>query len=259
MAPQSDFLWDVCRIPDFRGHQPPGTLPKLISRIFSDLHERGTVSDDWLAREINQIDRTGGDIDALSKRLAFIRTWTYVAQRNGWCADESHWREVTRAVEDRLSDALHDALTQRFVDRRTSVLLRRLKQKEGLVAEVNDKGEVTVEDQFVGRLEAFRFHHDAADDGRRGQRRFARPRLFRRCSRNFIFGLTGFTTRRIPRWTFTEQGGLMWGEHAVGKLDRWRRSAKATERAPSSTKRPAQRLPRRSSEATATLHRPSHS
>jgi ATP-dependent RNA helicase SUPV3L1/SUV3 len=68
----------------------------------------------------------------LSKRLAYIRTWTYVAQRKGWVEDESHWRGATRAVEDRLSDALHGALTQRFVDRRTSVLLRRLKQKEAL-------------------------------------------------------------------------------------------------------------------------------
>jgi ATP-dependent RNA helicase SUPV3L1/SUV3 len=97
------------------------------------------VPDDWLARQVRRIDRTDGDIDTLSKRLAYIRTWTYVAQRTGWVDDESHWRDATRAVEDRLSDALHGALTQRFVDRRTSVLLRRLKQKESLVAEVTDK------------------------------------------------------------------------------------------------------------------------
>jgi ATP-dependent RNA helicase SUPV3L1/SUV3 len=97
------------------------------------------VPDDWLSRQVRRIDRTDGDIDTLSKRLAYIRTWTYVAQRTGWVEDESHWRGATRAVEDRLSDALHGALTQRFVDRRTSVLLRRLKQKESLVAEVTDK------------------------------------------------------------------------------------------------------------------------
>ncbi len=80
------------------------------------------MPDDWLARQIKRIDRTDGDIDTLSKRLAYIRTWTYVAQRKGWVDDESHWRGETRAVEDRLSDALHERLTQRFVDRRTSVL-----------------------------------------------------------------------------------------------------------------------------------------
>ena len=73
---------------------------------------------------------------------------------------ENHWRGATRAIEDRLSDALHERLTQRFVDRRTSVLLRRLKQKEALLAEVNENGEVTVEGEFVGKLEGFRFQQD---------------------------------------------------------------------------------------------------
>ena len=150
------LLWDVCRIPDFRGISH-AEHAALIGGIFEYLHGGGVVPDDWLARQIKRIDRTDGDIDTLSKRLAFIRTWTYVSQRKDWLRDESHWRGVTRAVEDRLSDALHERLTQRFVDRRTSVLLRRLKQKEALLAEVNDKGEVTVEGEFVGRLEGFRF------------------------------------------------------------------------------------------------------
>ena len=81
--------------------------PACCSSIFSDLHEHGRVREDWFARQVKRIDRTDGDIDTLSKRLAYIRTWTYVAQRNGWLADEGHWRGETRAVEDRLSDALH--------------------------------------------------------------------------------------------------------------------------------------------------------
>jgi hypothetical protein len=135
-------------------------MPSLLGRIFGFLHDGGRVPDDWLARQVRRIDRTDGDIDTLSKRLAYIRTWTYVAQRTGWVEDESHWRGATRAVEDRLSDALHGALTQRFVDRRTSVLLRRLKQKESLVAEVTESGEVTVEGQVLGRIDGFRFRQD---------------------------------------------------------------------------------------------------
>ncbi|EBA16610.1 helicase, putative [Roseobacter sp. SK209-2-6] len=158
------LLWDVCRIPDFRGISH-GEHASLIGGIFEYLHGGGVVPDDWLARQIKRIDRTDGDIDTLSKRLAFIRTWTYVSQRKNWLRDESHWRGVTRAVEDRLSDALHERLTQRFVDRRTSVLLRRLKQKEALLAEVNDKGEVTVEGEFVGRLDGFRFSPDKSAQG----------------------------------------------------------------------------------------------
>ncbi|WP_099826406.1 helicase-related protein [Oceaniglobus indicus] len=209
------LLWDVCRIPDFRGISK-GEHANMLERIFGFLCEWGRVPDDWLARQIKRIDRTDGDIDALSKRLAFIRTWTYVAQRKGWVDDESHWRGATRAVEDRLSDALHSALTQRFVDRRTSVLLRRLKQKESLVAEVNDKGEVTVEGQALGRLQGFRFHQDqsASPDEAKTLRQAAiaalKPEFHLRADR--------FYNAPDTEIDFTEQGGLMWGDMAVGKL-----------------------------------------
>jgi ATP-dependent RNA helicase SUPV3L1/SUV3 len=209
------LLWDVCRIPDFRGISH-AEHAGLLERIFGFLREWGRVPDDWIGGQVRRIDRTDGDIDTLSKRLAYIRTWTYVAQRTGWVDDESHWRGATRAVEDRLSDALHGALTQRFVDRRTSVLLRRLKQKESLVAEVNDKGEVTVEGQFVGRLEGFRFRLDASATPEEGKTLRAaavaslKPELHLRSDR--------FYNSPDTEIDFTEQGGLMWGENAVGKL-----------------------------------------
>ncbi|RAP42311.1 hypothetical protein BYZ73_06035 [Rhodovulum viride] len=209
------LLWDVCRIPDFRGISA-AEHAGLLERIFGFLHGAGRVPDDWMARQVKRIDRTDGDIDTLSKRLAYIRTWTYVAQRTGWVADEPHWREQTRAVEDRLSDALHGALTQRFVDRRTSVLLRRLKQKESLVAEVNDKGEVTVEGQFVGRLEGFRFRQDASasPDEAKTLRQAALVAL----APEFHLRADRFYNAPDTELDFTEQGGLMWGAHAVGKL-----------------------------------------
>ncbi|MFN3277595.1 MAG: helicase-related protein [Paracoccus hibiscisoli] len=208
------LLWDVCRVPDFRGISAMEHAT-LLARIFGFLQD-GHIPADWLARAIERIDRTAGDIDAISKRLAYIRTWTYVAQRTGWVADEKHWRGETRAVEDRLSDALHAALTQRFVDRRTSVLLRRLKQKESLVAEVNDKGEVTVEGEFAGRLEGFRFRPDqtaSADEARmlsRASYDALKPEFHLRADR--------FYNAPDTEMDYTEQGGLMWGSQAVGKL-----------------------------------------
>jgi ATP-dependent RNA helicase SUPV3L1/SUV3 len=209
------LLWDVCRIPDFRGISH-AEHADMLGRIFGFLHDTGRVPDDWLARQVKRIDRTEGDIDTLSKRLAYIRTWTYVAQRSGWLDDEIHWREATRAVEDRLSDALHGALTQRFVDRRTSVLLRRLKQKESLVAEVTENGEVTVEGQVLGRIDGFRFRQDetASPDEAKTLRQAAmaalRPEFHLRADRMYNAPDTAFE--------MTEQGGLMWGEQPVGKL-----------------------------------------
>jgi ATP-dependent RNA helicase SUPV3L1/SUV3 len=208
------LLWDVCRIPDFRGIST-SEHASLLQTIF-DYLRKGPIPADWLARQIKFIDRTEGDIDTLSRRLAFIRTWTYVTQRKNWVVDESHWREETRAVEDRLSDALHARLTQRFIDRRTSVLMRRLKQKESLVAEVNDKGEVTVEGEFVGKLEGFRFRQDASASP--DEARTLRMAAVQALKPEFHLRSDKFYNAPDTELDFTEQGGLMWGNSAVGKL-----------------------------------------
>jgi len=214
-APSVQLLWDVCRIPDFRGISP-AEHAGLLQVIFNHLHEKGGVPDDFLGRQVNRIDRTDGDIDTLSKRLAYIRTWTYVAQRKGWVKDEEHWRGRTRAVEDSLSDALHERLTQRFVDRRTSVLLRRLKQKEALLAEVNDQGDVTVEGEFVGRLEGFRFRQDKDATGQ--EAKTLRQASLQALTPHFHLRADRFYNAPDSEIDFTEQGGLMWGDQAVGRL-----------------------------------------
>ncbi|MEM9968052.1 MAG: helicase-related protein [Pseudomonadota bacterium] len=209
------LLWDVCRIPDFRGISQ-AEHAGLLEVIFCYLHQYGAIPNDWLARQIRRIDRVDGDIDALSKRLAFIRTWTYVAQRKGWTNDESHWRETTRVVEDRLSDALHERLTQRFVDRRTSVLLRRLGQKEAMVAEVSDAGEVTVEGEYVGKLDGFRFRPDKGAGG--AEEKAIKSVALRALAPHFHLRSDRFYNAPDTEIDFTEQGGLMWGTSAIGKL-----------------------------------------
>ncbi|MEP3946505.1 helicase-related protein [Ascidiaceihabitans sp.] len=214
-GPSIKLLWDVCRIPDFRGISH-GEHSDLAATIFNYLHQSGTLPNDWLARQIKRIDRSDGDIDALSKRLAFIRTWTYVAQRKGWTDDESHWRGETRVVEDRLSDALHERLTQRFVDRRTSVLLRRLGQKEAIVADVNDAGEVTIEGEFVGKLDGFRFSQDKGAGA--AEAKTIKTASLQALAPHFHLRADRFYNAPDTEIDFTEQGGLMWGKDAVGKL-----------------------------------------
>ncbi len=221
------LLWDVCRIPDFRSSSG-AEHTTLLTRIFEFLVGRGLgggrIPSDWLATAIKRIDKTEGDIDTLSRRLAYIRTWTYVTQRKNWVEDESHWRDETRAVEDRLSDALHAALTQRFVDRRTSVLLRRLKQKEALVAEVNDKGEVTVEGEFAGKLEGFRFKQDASTSP--DAARTLATAAIQALKPEFHLRADRFYNAPDTEMDLTEQGGLMWGSSAVGKLVKGAEAAK---------------------------------
>ena len=150
------LLWECCQIPDYQGISP-ANHGEIVTRIYSDLVKRHAVNEDWIAEQVRFCDNASGDIDTLSNRIKQIRTWTFVANRKNWLADPSHWREKTRDIEDRLSDALHERLTQRFVDRRTSVLLRHLKDKRMASPEINERGEVRLEGHLIGTLEGFRF------------------------------------------------------------------------------------------------------
>lgn len=159
-----ELLWDVCQVPDYR-KIAPANHGDLLATIYTHLIRENAIEDDWFARQLAFADRTDGDIDTLANRIAHIRTWTYVANRPDWLADPAHWQGVTRGIEDKLSDALHDRLTQRFVDRRTSVLMRRLRENAMLEAEITSSGDVLVEGQHIGNLLGFRFAPDAAAEG----------------------------------------------------------------------------------------------
>jgi ATP-dependent RNA helicase SUPV3L1/SUV3 len=157
-------LWDACQIPDYR-KIAPAAHAELVTTLFGFLMKRGRIPDAWFAAQVEQADRTDGDIDTLSGRIAQIRTWTFVANRPDWLADPEHWQGITREVENKLSDALHERLTERFVDRRTSVLMRRLRENSVLNTEIGKTGEVIVEGHVIGRLDGFTFAPDAAEAG----------------------------------------------------------------------------------------------
>ena len=150
-------LWDACQTPDFRKTTLDDHL-RLVRTLFEALTQgRRLIGEDWMAGQIKPLDRTDGEIDALSTRLAGVRTLAYVANRPSWLADPGHWQGATRALEDRLSDTLHEKLMARFIDRRTSALIRGLGRGEALLAGVAGDGTVTVEGHFVGRLRGLAF------------------------------------------------------------------------------------------------------
>jgi len=150
-------LWDVCQTPDFRKvarEEHTG----LVKAFFLQLTERRRrIGDDWIARQYEQLNVTDGEIDTLAQRLASVRTLAYVANRPDWLVDPADWQGQTRALEDRLSDTLHEKLMARFVDRRTSALMRGLRVREEMLAGVAADGSVTVEGHYVGRLSGVAF------------------------------------------------------------------------------------------------------
>jgi len=210
------LLWDVCRVPDFRKiHE--ASHHRLQSQIFRHLTGRvGRLPPDWIAGHIKRLDSIDGDIHTLTDRIASIRVWTYVAHQNHWLADAAHWRDRTRALEDRLSDALHERLTQRFVDRRTTVLMKRLHDRTTLFARVEADGAVSVEGHPVGRLEGFTFTPERGS-GRVGDKAVLHAALK---------ALTGEIARRVAAleaagddvFALADDGALLWQEAPVARL-----------------------------------------
>jgi ATP-dependent RNA helicase SUPV3L1/SUV3 len=155
------LLWDACQIPDFR-KLADDTHTRLCARVFGHVVNDGRLPTDWLAGQIDALDRADGDIDTLMQRLSGVRVWSYVAARADWVPDSLHWQGRAREVEDKLSDALHERLISRFVDRRATQLMRRLDAggTETLLSAVTRRGEVVVEGHSVGQVDGFRFVPD---------------------------------------------------------------------------------------------------
>lgn len=155
-------LWDLARLPDFRkaGHEGHGRLVLGLAETLSDPDAR--LGDIAMDTRLKALDQTVGNIGLLQQRLAMIRTWTYASFRDDWLENPVYWRERTRDIEDRLSDALHEALTLRFVDRRTTALIAGLKREDLLSADVSETGEVSIEGHQVGRLVGLTFEPDSS-------------------------------------------------------------------------------------------------
>src|SRR5580693_3576159 len=155
------LLWEVCQIPDFRKAMTDSHI-RLLGHCFhhlAGLEQR--LPTGWIAGQMANLDCVDGDIDMLMARIAHIRTWTYITHRGDWVDNATAWQERARGIEDRLSDALHDRIRQRFVDRRSALLIRQLASEVELVASVSDVGEVRVEGTYVGRLHGLHFAPDA--------------------------------------------------------------------------------------------------
>jgi ATP-dependent RNA helicase SUPV3L1/SUV3 len=208
-------LWEVCQVPDYRKISPSAHTELAIT-LFGFLMREGRLPTDWFARQVALADRTDGDIDTLSNRIAHIRTWTFAANRPDWLADPDHWQGVTRAVEDKLSDALHERLLHRFVDRRTSVLMRRLRENAMLETEISKTGEVLVEGHLLGRLEGFRFVADPQAGG-------SEAKALRAAAQKALAGEINARSTRLSsaaddQFVMASDGTIRWLGDAVGKL-----------------------------------------
>jgi ATP-dependent RNA helicase SUPV3L1/SUV3 len=210
------LLWQVAQIPDFR-KTTMGEHAALVGELFAFLSDgEGFIPESWLADQIERCDRIEGDLDTLSTRLAHIRTWTYIAQRNDWMADPALWQAESRKVEERLSDALHMKLMGQFVDRKTSALMRRLVGKEDIVAEIEANGDILIAGEYMGRLNGLHVERDprlkAAPGGT------ARAAVEKAVGEALRQRAQAVSVAADNAFTFTEQGEILWDNASIGHI-----------------------------------------
>ncbi|QMW23369.1 helicase-related protein [Sandaracinobacteroides saxicola] len=222
-VPALQRLWAACGLPDYR-RTGVDQHAKLVSRIYRHLSEgSGHLPPEWLRSELAILDNVAGDIATLSDRIAAARTWTYVAHRADWLADAAGWAERTRAVEDKLSDALHARLMQRFVDRRTAVLLRDLSVKDPhLRVEVDPDGTVVVDGAIIGTLAGFRFTPDPS--ARAGEKKMLLAAAERRLAREYATRAAALAGATDSDFALGFDGGmpprLLWRGARIASLRR---------------------------------------
>jgi len=209
-------LWDVCQTPDFRKVATDDHVRLVKDFFFQLTGGRHRVAEDWIAKQYAHLDRTEGEIDTLAARLASVRTLAYVANRPDWLADPAEWQGKTRGLEDRLSDTLHEKLMARFVDRRTSALMRGLRVRDDLLAGVAADGAVTVEGHYVGKLAGVSFEsvQGATVLEEKALRAAARQALGPEIARR----LGKLAAEPDEAFALTPDGTVLWRGEAVGAL-----------------------------------------
>ncbi len=210
-------LWEVCQIPDYRNISN-SEHAAIVSRIYQYLQTGdGHIDEDWFARQLRFCENTHGDLDTLSNRISHVRTWTFVANRPDWLKAPLYWQSHAREIEDKLSDALHERLTQRFIDRRTSVLMKRLAQKEELMSTVEEDGAIHVEGEYVGRIKGFLFVPDGAAEG-------AEARALKAAALSAVAAEINARAKAVAASPDTElkltrDGQIVWNHAPVGRLE----------------------------------------
>jgi ATP-dependent RNA helicase SUPV3L1/SUV3 len=210
-------LWEICQTPDFR-KTTQDDHTRLMGGMFEHLTQRNRrLPEDWAQAQFAGLDRTDGDIDALSARLARVRTLAYVANRGDWLVDPQAWQFRARALEDRLSDTLHEQLMQRFIDRRTSTLMRSLSQTTGPIqGGIGADGTVTVEGHLVGSL--LGVHFESAQGATALENRALRGAAERLASPEIARRLGQVAAEADEAFALAPNGMVLWRGHAIGQL-----------------------------------------
>ena len=211
-----ELAWEVCQVPDYRNISE-AEHGHLVCRVIQFLQSPlGLIPEDWFARQLRSCENYDGDLDTLQARIAHVRSWTYLANRGTWLEAPLYWQARTREIEDKLSDALHERLRQRFIDRRTSVLMRRLAQKEELMSSVESDGSVVVEGEGLGRIVGLSFVPAPELAGEGGK--LAKQTVLQAVAQEIQARATSLATSADTDLKLSREGKILWHDAAVGEV-----------------------------------------
>jgi len=185
------MLWECCQIPDF-SKKAYGNHIEVVKKVFEFLTSKsGKVTNDYMKKQLEHLDKYNGNIDTLTNRISNVRTWSYVSNKKNWASNSDYWIERTKYIEDRLSDKLHEELTKSFIDKRISILSRSLKQGITLATEIKNENEVIIDGQYIGRLNGMKLDLDLKSGSlktdikslKKAARQAIAPELMRRVSK----------------------------------------------------------------------------
>ena len=211
-----NLLWECCQIPDFV-KKTYGNHYEVIGNVFKYLNsKKGKITDDFMRLQLMKLDKMDGNVDSLSNRIANVRTWSYVSNKNNWVENQDYWIEKTKQLEDKLSDRLHDELTKTFIDRRASVLARGLKQDMEFDTKILEDNKVMVDEQFIGKINGLKLELDLKKGAletdikslKKAARQTVGPELIRRIKTIIDTGIV----------ELQDDFKIYWNKYAIAKL-----------------------------------------
>ena len=211
-----NLLWECCQIPDFV-KKTYGHHYEVISSVFGYLNSnKGKITDDYMRLKLIKLDKLEGNVDSLSNRIANVRTWSYVSNKNNWIENQDYWIEKTKLLEDKLSDRLHEELTKTFIDKRASILARGLKQEMEFNTIISKDNEVIIDDQFIGKIKGLKLELDLKKEAletdikslKKAARQTVSPELEKRIQIIIDTGLI----------KLNDDFKIYWNEYAIARL-----------------------------------------
>ena len=209
------LLWEICSIPDYSKNFDD-SHPKLLEELFLFITDKGEIPENWVNKKLDELNNIKGELDLLGTRLANVRTWNYISNHKSWINNKSELAGRARYIENRLSDALHEGLVERFVDYKMAKFSKHLGVESNLVASISKDNSVLVEGHFIGKLEGFNFINEVSKNIQDKKevlkvvrRTLAkelknRVKLFQNCEDNEL--------------SFDKQMNIFWKKHLLGKL-----------------------------------------